>query len=210
MKAKIALATVSGRAYYKLVDELKRKGLPFLSLKPWDSIPLDSKVVITTNEERRWVTHSNVLIFDPETNPATVIDEAIRVVQGKSNYDKVVVGVDPGKTCGVAVLGDDSILETINCSSLEETVNTIRDSLKKAPATVNIVKVGNGAPTYTKELLHLLDETIPRDAIIEIVSEAGTSHLMNETAHRRGLRDMMSAIEIARRRGQAFSRKKIR
>jgi len=210
MKAKIALATVSGRAYYKLVDELKRKGLPFLSLKPWDSIPLDSKVVITTNEERRWVTHSNVLIFDPETNPATVIDEAIRVVQGKSNYDKVVVGVDPGKTCGVAVLGDDSILETINCSSLEETVNTIRDSLKKAPATVNIVKVGNGAPTYTKELLHLLDETIPRDAIIEIVSEAGTSHLMNETAHRRGLRDMMSAIEIGRRRGQTFSRKEIR
>jgi len=210
MKAKIALATVSGRAYYKLVNELKRKDLPFLSLKPWDSVPLDAKVVVTTNEERRWVTHSNVLIFDPETNPATVIDEAIRVVQGKSNYDKVVVGVDPGKTCGVAVLGDDSILETINCSSLEETVNTIRDSLKKAPATVNIVKVGNGAPTYTKELLHLLDETIPRDAIIEIVSEAGTSHLMNETAHRRGLRDMMSAIEIARRRGQAFSRKKIR
>ena len=210
MKAKIALATVSGRAYYKLVNELKRKDLPFLSLKPWDSIPLDAKVVITTSEERRWVTHPNVLILDHESNPAMVIDEAIRVVQGKSNYEKVVVGVDPGKTYGVAVLGDDNILETINCSSLEETVNTIMDSLKKAPATVNIVKVGNGAPTYTKELLHLLDETIPIGVIVEIVSEAGTSHLMNETAHRRGLRDMMSAIEIARRRGQAFSRKKIR
>jgi len=210
MKAKIALATVSGRAYYELVKELKRKGLIFLSLKPWDSIPLDAKVVITTNEERPWVTHPNILIFDHESNPTVVIDEAIRAVQGKSNYDKVVVGVDPGKTYGVAVLGDDNVLETVNCSSLEETVNTIMDSLKRAPATVNIVKVGNGAPTYTKELLHSLDETTPRDVTIEIVSEAGTSHLMNETAHRRGLRDMMSAIEIARRRGQAFSRKKIR
>ena len=210
MKAKIALATVSGRAYYKLVNELKRKDLPFLSLKPWDSVPLDAKVVVTTNEERRWVTHSNVLIFDPETNPATVIDEAIRVVQGKSNYDKVVVGVDPGKTCGVAVLGDDSILETINCSSLEETVNTIRDSLKKAPATVNIVKIGNGAPTYAKALLNLLDEALPEETIVEMVSEAGTSRVVNEATHRRGLRDAVSAIEIARREGQVFPRKKVR
>jgi hypothetical protein len=210
MKTKIALATVSGKAYYKLVKELKGKGLPFLSLKPWDSIPLDAKVVITTNEERRWVTHPNVLIFERESDPVTVIDEAIRVVRGKSNYDKVVVGVDPGKTYGVAVLGDDAVLETINCSSLEETVNMIMDSLKRAPATVSIVKVGNGAPAYTKELLHLLDATITRDAIIEIVSEAGTSRLTNETAHRRGLRDMMSAIEIARRKGQAISRKKTR
>lgn len=209
MKAKIALATVSGRAYYKLVEELKRKGLPFLSLKPWDSIPLDAKVVITTNEECHLVTHPNVLIFEHESDPAMVIDEAIRVVQGKSNYDKVVVGVDPGKTYGVAVLGDDNVLETINCSSLEETVNTIMDSLKRMRAAVNTVKVGNGAPTYTKELLHLLDETIPRDVVIEAVSEVGTSHLMNETAHRRGLRDMMSAMEIARRRGQAFSRRKM-
>ena len=210
MKAKIALATVSGRAYYRLVKELKRKGLPFLSLKPWDSIPLDAKVIITTNEECHLVTHPNVLIFEDKSDPVMVIDEAIRVVQGKSNYDKVVVGVDPGKTYGVAVLGDDNVLETINCSSLEETVNTIMNSLKKVPATVNIVKVGNGAPTYTKELLRLLDETTPRDTTIEVVSEAGTSHLMNETANRRGLRDMMSAIEIARRRGQAFSRKKVR
>ena len=210
MKAKIALATVSGRAYYKLVNELKRRGLPFLSLKPWDSIPLDVKVVITTNEECRLTTHPKVLIFEHESDPAMVIDEAIRVAQGKSNYDKVVVGVDPGKTYGVAVLGDDNVLETINCSSLEETVNKIMNSMKRTPATVNIVKVGNGAPIYTKELLHLLDETMPRDAIIEIVSEAGTSHLKNETAHRRGLRDMMSAIEIARRKGRAFSRKKVR
>jgi len=210
MKAKIALATVSGKAYYKLVEELKGKGLPFLSLKPWDPIPLDAKVVITTNEERPWVTHRNVLIFERESDPVTVVDEAIRVVRGKSSYDKVVAGVDPGKTYGVAVLGDDNVLETFNCSSLEETVKTIMDSLKRAPATVSVVKVGNGAHTYTKELLHLLDATITRDVIIEIVSEAGTSHLTNETAHRRGLRDMMSAIEIARRKGQAISRKKTR
>ena len=210
MKAKIALATVSGRAYYKLVNELKRKDLPFLSLKPWDPIPLNIKVVITTKEERHLLTYPNVLIFEYESNPTSVIDEAILVVQGKRSYEKVVVGVDPGKTYGVAVLGDDNVLETLNCSSLEETVNVILDGLKRVPATVRVVKVGNGAPAYKKELLHSLDETLPQETVIEIVSEAGTSSFMNETAHRRELKDAMSAIEIAGRKGQIFPRKKTR
>jgi len=209
MKAKIAVATVSGKAYYKLVNELKRKGLSFLSLKPWDPIPLNIKVVITTKEEHQLVTHPNVLIFEYESNPTSVIDEAILVVQGKQSYEKVVVGVDPGKTYGVAVLGDDNILETLNCSSLKETVNVIADGLKRVPATVNVVKVGDGAPAYARGLLHSLDEVLPPETVMEIVSEAGTSRFMNETTHRRELKDAMSAIEIAGRKGQIFPRKKI-
>ena len=208
MKAKIALATVSGRAYYKLVIELKRKGLPFLSLKPWDPIPLDIKVVITTKEERHLVAHPNVLIFEYESNPTSIIDEAVLGVQGKRSYEKVVVGVDPGKTYGVAVLGDDNVLETLNCSGSKEAVNVILDDLNRFPATVSVVKVGDGAPAYTKGLLPSLDETLPQETVIEVVSEAGTSRFMNETAHRRGLRDAMSAIEIAGRNGQIFPRRK--
>ena len=208
MKAKIALATVSGRAYYKMVNGLKRKGVPFLSLKPWDPIPLDVKVVITTKEERHFISHSNVLVFEYESNPTLVIDEALLGIQGKRSYEKIIVGVDPGKTCGVAILGDDTILETFSCSGLEETVNVIVDGLKRVPAAVRVVKVGDGAPSYTKELLPSLGKALPQETIIEMVSEAGTSRFMNETAHRRGLRDTMSAIEIAGRKGQIFAREK--
>ncbi len=208
MKAKIALATVSGRAYYKLVNELKRKGLPFLSLKPWDPIPLNIKVVITTKEERHLVAYPNVLIFEYESNPTSVIDEAVLGVHGKRTYEKVVVGVDPGKTYGVAVLGDDNVLETLICSGSKEAVNVIQDDLKRFPATVSMVKVGDGAPAYTEGLLLSLDEILPQETVIEVVSEAGTSRFMNETAHRRGLRDAMSAIEIAGRNGQIFPRRK--
>jgi len=209
MKAKIALATVSGRAYYKLVNELKRKELLFWSLKPWDPIPLDAKVVITTNEERHYVTYPNVLIFDYESDPEMVVNEAIRIAQGKQSYEKLVIGVDPGKTYGVAVLGDDNVLKTTNCSSLEETLSAILEGLDRVQAAVSVVKVGNGAPSYAKELLHSLDEALPENVAIEIVSEAGTSRFMNETAHRRELRNVMSAIEIAGRKGQVFPRKKV-
>ena len=207
LKAKIALATVSGKAYYKLVKELKGRRLPFLSLTPEDEIPLYIKAVITTKEERDLISHPNVLIFNDEIGAEAVIDEAVRVVEGKRNYDKVVIGVDPGKTFGLAVVADGKVLETVACSSLEETLNTILKTLDRAPAVASMVRIGDGAPIYTKKLLRLLDKALPKEVIIEIVSEAGTSHFMRETTHQRGSRDVMSAIKIAERRGQALPRR---
>ncbi len=209
MRAKIAVATVSGRAYYELVNELKRKRLSFSSLKPWDPIPLDIKVVITTKEESQQISHPQVLLFEQGSNPESVVDEATLIVQGKQSYEKVVVGVDPGKTYGIALLGDDKVLETLTSSILEEAVNLIADRLKRFPAIVRVVRVGNGPPEYTKRLIRSLNEDLPEETMIEIVSEAGTSHLMGEFANRRGLRDAVSAIEIARRNGRVFARKNV-
>lgn len=209
MKAKIAVATVSGKAYYKLVNELKAKGLPFLSLKPWDHIPLDVKAVVTTENEKPFVKYSNVLTFKHEDDPAKVIGEAIRLVQGKRSYEKIVVGIDPGRTFGVAIVGDGSVLETMNCSSLKKTIDVVVKAVQEAPATSCVVKVGDGAPVCTKELLHSLDESLSGEVIVQIVSEAGTSHFVKETSHLRGLKDEMSAIKIAGRNGKIFSRKKI-
>ena len=209
MKAKIAVATVSGRAYYELVKELKRKNLPFSSLKPWDPIPLDIKVVITTREESHQVSHPQVLLFEQGTNPESVVDEAILIIQGKRSYERVVVGVDPGKTTGIAILGDDKVLETLASSNIEEAINLVVDTVKRFPATVKTVRVGNGPPEYTKSLLSSLDKHLPEETLMEIVSEAGTSRLMNESVNRRGLRDAVSAIEIAGRNGRVFPRKNV-
>ncbi len=208
MKPKITIATVSGRAYYALVNELKSRNLSFWSVKPWDLIPLNTKVVITTKEERHLVTHPDVLIFDYESDPAIIVNEAIRIAQGKRSYDKVVVGVDPGKTYGVAVIGDDEVLKTFNCSSPDETVDAILNSLKELPAASTTVKVGNGAPAYAKRLLQLLDDALPSEASIEVVPEAGTSRPLNKTGNRRELKNVMSAKEIAAKKGKILSRKK--
>jgi len=206
MKAKIALATVSGKAYYLLVNELKKRGLPFLSLKPRDNVPLDIKVVITTGKERGSIEHPNVLVFKDEQDPSTVIDEAVQVVKGKRGYEKLVIGVDPGKTFGVAIIGDGNVLDSSSCSSLEETVNVILEAVDKSSASVNIVRIGDGAPDYTTELIRSLDEALSKEVKLEIVSEAGTSHFIGETAQRRELKDAMSAIKIAERKGRVLHR----
>lgn len=207
MKAEIALVTVSGKAYYRLVKELKGRNLPFLSLTPRDYVPLNIKAVITTLEERHLIRHPNVLVFEDESDATVIVDEALRVAEGKRNYGRVVIGVDPGKTFGVAVLADGNILETHTCSDLEETKSTILKALDKTPAAMTTIKIGNGAPHYAKELLYLLDEATPKRVYIETVSEAGTSRFVKGTIHRRGAKDLISALKIAERKGRAFPRK---
>ncbi len=207
MKAKIAVATVSGIAYYKLVNELKRRGIPFLSLKPSDPIPLDIKVVITTEEESSLIKHQEVLTLNEHTNPAALVNEALRRIQGRRNPERVVIGIDPGKTSGLAVLEDGFVLETAVCYTIEDVINKISEVLMFKPKFSRvIVKIGNGAPFYTKKLSNMLDKMLPREVEIEIVEEAGTSRFFKEEKYRKRERDVVSAIRIAERRGKQLMR----
>jgi hypothetical protein len=207
MEAKIAVATVSGKAYYLLVNELKGRRTNFLSLTPYENVPLNVQVVITTQAEGEHIKHPRVLVYQENTNPSAIVDEAIKLSEGKKNFETIVVGVDPGKTFGIAVMSDGNVLNTMTCSSIEETINAIARIFSKQQAAVRILKVGNWAPSYTAELLPLLDPVLPKDVTIEIVREAGTSRFIGQTVHKRGLRHAMAAIKIAERRGQLYTRK---
>jgi hypothetical protein len=70
------------------------------------------------------------------------------------------------------------------------------------------VKIGDGVPACRERLLQNLDRRLPAKVVLESVKEAGTNRTLNEAKHRRGLRDIMSAIQIAGRSGQTFQRRK--
>jgi len=211
MKARIAVVTVSGKAYYLIVNELKKKNLPFLSLVPNEPIPLEIYVVITTEEESSLIKHENVLVYKDEIEPEFLINQAVQIIQGKKRYEKIVIGVDPGEVLGFAVLADGKVIETANCFSPEETTKKIAKILKlvkNSPNAPVLVKIGDGVPKYRKKLLEVLDEALPSNVVLESVSEAGTNRYASKTKHRRGIRDIVSAIKIAGRNGHRFSRRK--
>jgi hypothetical protein len=211
MKAKIAVATVSGKAYYLIVNELKKKNVPFISLTPNDPVPIEIKVVITTKREQHLISHEKILAYDDEVEPETLINEALQIIHGKEFYEKIVIGIDPGEVFGLAVLADGKVIETENCFSTEETLNKIQSILKnleKTPVNSLRVKIGDGVSAYKEKLLGLLDDALSSNVILESVGEAGTDRYLNENEHRRGLRDIVSAIRIAGRNGRAFPRRK--
>jgi len=206
MEAKIAVSTVSGKAYYFLVNELKARGIDFLSLTPYESIPLNVEVVLTTQTESEHVKHPKILIYQENTDPAIIVDEAVKQVKGKKGFETMVVGVDPGKTFGIAVLSNGNILETLTCESVEEAVEAVVEIFNKHQVAVRVLKVGSWSQSYTAELLPKLDAALPQDVTVEIVREAGTSRFIGQTKHTRKTKHTMAAIKIAERHGQPYKR----
>jgi len=199
MKSEIAVATVSGKAYYWLVNELNKRKISFLSLIPGETIPPSIKVVITTKDEKRLVDHSSVLIYNPDEDPSTIIDEAIRIIQNKKAYEELIIGVDPGKTFGVAVLGDENVLEKKERLTREMAIDMILTAIKRYPARTRKIKIGDGMPEIAEEVASRLKIAVPEDTSIEIVSEAGTSNIRGEGS-RKKISDADAAVNIARRK----------
>jgi hypothetical protein len=110
---------------------------------------------------------------------------------------------------GLAVIADGKVIETGNCFSIQETLNKIRNTLKNVDfsSTAVSIRIGKGVPAY-KDLLEALDLALPLEVMLEVVSEEGTNRALNENKHRRGLRDIASAIRIAGRVGYIYSRRK--
>ena len=198
MRSRIAVATVSGRAYYWLANELNRRKIPFLSLIPGEDVPPSIRVVITTKDESKRIDHPCILIYTPDDDPADVIDEAIRIIKNKKNYEELVVGVDPGKTFGVAVLGDGEVLEKMEKPTLEMAIDAVLTAIKRHPARVRRIKIGDGMPDIAEEMAGRLQIAVPKDTLIEIVSEAMTSSIKGEGS-RKKISDADAAVNIAKK-----------
>jgi hypothetical protein len=210
MKAKVAVATVQGKAYFMIVNKLKERNIPFISLVPGETVPSEVKAVITTEKEKGRINHEKILVFDSETEPDSLANEVMKVIQGKEAYEKIVIGVDPGGVFGLAVIADGKVNETGNCFSAQEVLTKISNAIKNVDvaSTSVTIKIGSGVPAY-KDLLDTLDAALPPQVVLEVVSEAGTNRALNHNKHRRGLRDIASAIRIAGRTGYVYPRRKI-
>ncbi len=207
MKEKIAVATVSGKVYFLLINELKERNMSFVSFIPGESVPATTKVVITTEKEKPLIDYDKIVIYNEGKEPSTAVNEALKILQGKEKYEKIIIGIDPGEVFGLAVIADGKVVETRNCFGVNEISKEIGNIIKTFDISADIiVKIGNGVPIY-KELVQVLDSELPSKVTLEVVSEAGTDRPTRNGSHRRGLRDIASAIRIAARNGRVYPRK---
>ncbi|MBS7625036.1 hypothetical protein KEJ29_05615 [Candidatus Bathyarchaeota archaeon] len=204
VRAKVAVSTVNGKAYYKLVNELKSRGILFLSIVPGETIPSSIKVVITTENEKHLINHPQVLVYDIDSDPSIIINEAQKIIAGKDFYEELIIGIDPGKTFGIAVLADGKTIKREEFSNIDNMINFVLTEIN-LPSKVKKVRIGRGMPDLAEEIARRLGRALPGNVVIEIVSEEGTS-TSKEGGFKRKLSDSESAIRIASRRGERFRR----
>ncbi|MFH0896513.1 MAG: hypothetical protein V1850_00485 [Candidatus Bathyarchaeota archaeon] len=209
MQTNIAVATASGKAYYQLVSELKRKRMPFITVKPGETLPLNIEVIITTKFEKSRVRFPTILIYDEKMDPSIIIEEALEVIRGKHRYTNLVVGVDPGKNFGIATVRDGAVLQTESTSSEEETALEVLMMMARYDSDLKTVRIGNGADIYRTGLIKRLEKMLPPRVNMESVEEKGTTKNINMISSRRMSifsKDALSAVKISMRKGSKIVR----
>ena len=191
----IGILTQNFRVYYELIKALKKRDLPFASLSFDEPIPLNIGVIITTSEERDKIDFPKVISAEEDVD--LTIDIARRTLKGKEKCKKLIIGIDPGKRPGLALIGDGEILSTAQVSSPEKVKEIVGRALRSYPADETVIRIGHGDTTHRNRIINSLSKFGLK---IEISDETRTTHISDTP-------DIDAAIDIALKSGIEAKRK---
>jgi hypothetical protein len=185
MRKVLGVLTEDFRLYHDLVATLKARRIPFVSLSFARRLPETVGAVLTSPAETSRVRSRHVVAVDDIEG---AIAKALQLLRGKSEWKQLLIGVDPGREPGVAVVGDGEVIDTRIAAHVHRAVSTF-------PSPDVRVRVGHGDPTNRNRILNAL----ARDPFrVEIVDEAGTTRRSHQP-------DVDAAIDIARTPGRRVS-----
>lgn len=180
----LGIMTQDFRLYHDLVAALKARDIPFSSLSFARRIPENVGAILTSPSEAGRIRTPHVVVVD---EVESAIAKALQLLKGKIEWRELVIGVDPGRQPGVAVVGDGDVLDTRIAATPEAVGDLVRQAIRTFPAKQVTARVGHGDPTNRNRILNVL----ARDPLrVEVVDEAGTTR-------RSAQPDVDAAIEIA-------------
>ncbi len=188
----LGLLTADFRLYHDLVSYLKERDLPFISLSFNQPIPPEVGVVLTSPDELNRIEFRSIVPCDRVED---AVAKALQLIRGRSSFQEIVVGVDPGPRPGVAILGDGELVDTRTAPSPEAVLDIFQSVSSNYRSEVCRVRVGHGDPTNRNRILNALSQA---QVEAEIVDERGTTR---RDRRRDDARNIEAAIDIAKARG---------
>jgi len=158
--------------YHDLLKVLRKRKIPYVSLSSIDSIPRRIGVIITSHSEIHDIKSQKTIAADVYDTIDHAVDIALQMLLGKEIYSKIFIGVDPGEQPGVAVVGDDILLQKTNVESPEKVIDIVQRFLKEFPANKSLIRIGHGSVITRNRIVNSL---IPLKVPIEIVDETKTT-----------------------------------
>jgi hypothetical protein len=158
--------------YHDLLEMLRRRKIPYVSLSSVDHIPSRIGVILTSHSELHDIKSSKVIAADVYDSIDHAVDLALQMLIGKEIYSKVFIGIDPGEHPGIALVGDDVLLQKTRVKTPEDVVKVVRRLLKEYPSIETFIRVGHGSIITRNRIINSL---IPLETPIEIVDESKTT-----------------------------------
>ncbi len=172
---KLGVMTRDFRVYNRLLYLLKEMNEPFTSLRPEDNF-IGFDIVFTDMDLKG----NNV--FRTDGSEEFRLKQLVR----SKNSEKIVVGIDPGPTPGIATLANNVVIDKRSIYDVGEIRNYVSRVSEECRYNSFLIKVGNGDRGYRNQIIKSL-----KDFRVQIVDERGSSRTI-----KRG-EDSGSAINIA-------------
>lgn len=178
--------------YHSIIEEARARKLNILVLNPEETIPVHVGVIITTDSEYENIDFSHDLMIIADHRPQATLDRAISLLSGE-DFEQIIIGIDPGKFPGIAVLGDNKTI-SVHHVSVGEVCPLIRQIMREFENKKIIIRIGHGARLIRSQLINAI---IDLGLHVEMVDETGTTPHQGKGVHGRVISDIIAAINIA-------------
>jgi hypothetical protein len=204
---RLAVLTSDFSLYHDLVKHLREHQVPFASLSFGEAPGPDIGVILTGwRDTLRADLPKGIPVLgvpvgiDGHEDVAAAVLQAQRVLEGVPGYNELVIGIDPGKRPGFAVLGDGRLLQTAQVFRIDEAVPLLRKLIDHYPADAYVVRLGHGSPRERDHILRGFEAIDRQDVRLQLVDETGTTLPPGRRKHLPS--DVAAAVEIARTPGR--------
>jgi len=197
----LGIFTKNFELFHDLVTTLKKRNIPYVALSSRDYIPHRIGVILTSHSEIHDFVTLKVIAADAYDTIDIAIDKALHLLIGKELYTKIYIGIDPGEKPGIAVVGDDILLQKTQVKSPEHVIKIVRQQIKNYPSREYLIRIGHGSILDRNRIINSL---IPLGIPIEIVDESKTS---SSQQSKRMSRDSEAAAAIALLKGGIVQKK---
>lgn len=178
--------------YHSIIEEARSRRLNLIVLTPSQPVPANVGVIITTEGESEDIDFSRdrIVIAD---KPQATLDKAISLLFGE-DFEQVIIGIDPGKYPGMAVLGNNKTI-SVHHVSVGEVCPLIKRIMREHKDKKLMVRIGHGARLIRSQLVNgILDLGLA----VEMVDETGTTPHLGKGVHGQVISDIIAAINIAK------------
>ncbi len=196
----VTIATKNLRFLYTLNEVLSDiKKIKTNHILPRDSIPSNTDIIITTETEKQAFTKRK--IFIPKAfNLYYLYSNLFLLKNDKKVFERVVIGIDPGKNIGFAVVADDDlILGTAEFFSAVDSVKEVIKVFFNVETTDFIIKVGDGGGAIREEIVKRIEEIFHEKIVLEVVKEDFTSKNQTFLKDTHYSKNVKSAVLITRK-----------
>lgn len=158
--------------YHDVIKLLKKRKLAYVSLSSPKNIPQKIGAILTSQKEKKEIKSQKTIAIDAYDSINHAVDFALQKLTGKEFYSKIFIGIDPGDRPGMAIVGDEILLQKTQVDSPEKVAQMIKRFLKVYPSKETYIRIGHGSIITRNRIINSL---IPLKIPIEIVDETSTT-----------------------------------